>query len=204
MFLSPGRNMPTLNSVRIIGGKYRGRRLNFPDLLGLRPTPDRVRETLFNWLMNDIYDSLVLDLFAGSGALGIEALSRGSKHVIFVEKDPKAASFIQENLEKLGVEKDRYKIYVSDALKALETLNTLHAEPRDLIFLDPPFGKNLLAESLPSCLKCLALGGKIYIEQESSLSPENYLAKDFEILKDKTAGEVRYLLASLGRQVISG
>src|SRR5271167_1077110 len=90
------------NSVRIIAGIWRGRRVNFPDLPGLRPTPDRVRETLFNWLQHSIADARCLDLFAGSGALGLEALSRGAIEAIFVEQDPAAARAVQAQLVHFG------------------------------------------------------------------------------------------------------
>src|SRR5450631_2585916 len=90
------------NSVRIIGGSWRGRRINFPDIPGLRPTPDRVRETLFNWLQHDIAGARCLDLFAGSGALGLEALSRGAKDLVFVEQAVAAARGLQEQLTRLG------------------------------------------------------------------------------------------------------
>ncbi|MEP6547214.1 MAG: 16S rRNA (guanine(966)-N(2))-methyltransferase RsmD, partial [Gammaproteobacteria bacterium] len=90
------------NSVRIIGGSWRGRRINFPDIPGLRPTPDRVRETLFNWLQHDIAGARCLDLFAGSGALGLEALSRGAKELVFVEQAVAAARGLKEQLTRLG------------------------------------------------------------------------------------------------------
>src|SRR5271170_8121871 len=92
------------NSVRIIAGNWRGRRVNFPDLPGLRPTPDRVRETLFNWLQHSIAGSRCLDLFAGSGALGLEALSRGAMAAVFVEQDPAAARALQEQLLRFGAD----------------------------------------------------------------------------------------------------
>jgi 16S rRNA (guanine966-N2)-methyltransferase len=192
------------NSVRIIGGKYRGRRLTFPDLPGLRPTPDRVRETLFNWLMHDIHGACVLDLFAGSGALGVEALSRGASHVTFVEKDSKASRIIRENLDYLKALSSHYEVHQADALIYLASLSALTAcnAKFDLIFLDPPFGKDLLAQCLPACFACLKPGGKIYIEQESSLLPESYLPKslfeNLSVLKEKIAGEVRYLLINCG------
>src|SRR6202046_5142114 len=90
------------NSVRIIGGGWRGRRVNFPDIPGLRPTPDRVRETLFNWLQHDVAGARCLDLFAGSGALGLEALSRGAKELVFVEQAVAASRSLQEQLVRLG------------------------------------------------------------------------------------------------------
>ena len=94
--------MPARNSVRIIGGAWRGRRVPFPDLPGLRPTPDRIRETLFNWLQHSIVDTRCLDLFAGSGALGLEALSRGARTAVFVEQAPEAAQSLREQLARLG------------------------------------------------------------------------------------------------------
>ena len=94
--------MVTRNSVRIIGGAWRGRRIGFPDLEGLRPTPDRVRETLFNWVQFEVAGSRCLDLFAGSGALGLEALSRGAAEIVFIEKSPPAAQSIREHLRTFG------------------------------------------------------------------------------------------------------
>ena len=205
--MSPLGSKNKSNSVRIIGGKYRARRIHFPDVPGLRPTPDRVRETVFNWLMHDLHEAKVLDLFTGSAALGIEALSRGARHVVFVEKDPKAASAIQQNLDNFKVLKSHYELYLGDALGYLNNKVSVQANNAglsdesdqtgnkfDLIFLDPPFGKDLLRQCLPLCLKHLISGGKIYVEQESSLLPESYLPERLQILKEKTAGEVKYLL----------
>jgi 16S rRNA (guanine966-N2)-methyltransferase len=188
------------NTVRIIGGKYRARKLNFPDLPTLRPTPDRVRETLFNWLMHDVYGASVLDAFSGSGALGIEALSRGAERVVFIEQDRKAFSAIQENLNGFKIPPSSYQLHQGDALNYLKSLNAGYSERAtgavqfDLIFLDPPFGQGWLAKCLPYCLEALSPAGKIYIEQESSLDPKSYLPEEVSILKEKTTGEVTYLL----------
>ena len=125
------------NSVRIIAGAWRGRRVHFPDMPGLRPTPDRVRETLFNWLQHSIADTRVLDLFAGSGALGLEALSRGAREAVFVEQFPAAARSLQEQLVRFGGAA-KGRILGMGAARFLRA----SGEPFDVVFLDPPFGTN--------------------------------------------------------------
>src|SRR5271170_4491193 len=129
------------NSVRIIAGNWRGRRVNFPDVPGLRPTPDRVRETLFNWLQHSIAGSRCLDLFAGSGALGLEALSRGAREVVFVDEAQAAARALQAELERLGGSA-RARVVSAAAARFL----AMPGEPFDGIFLDPPYGRGALAE----------------------------------------------------------
>src|SRR5450432_2048001 len=123
------------NSVRIIGGEWRGRRINFPDIPGLRPTPDRVRETLFNWLQQAVAGARCLDLFAGSGALGLEALSRGAKALAFVEQAVPAARALREQLMRLGAT-SRAQVFEMGAARFLRSAG----EPFDIVFLDPPFG----------------------------------------------------------------
>ncbi len=123
------------NFVRIIGGSWRGRRVSFPDAPGLRPTPDRVRETLFNWLQSSIVDSRCLDLFAGSGALGLEALSRGAREVVFVERDQLTARALQAELKRLGGT-PKARVMELGAARFLRS----PGEPFDVVFLDPPFG----------------------------------------------------------------
>lgn len=178
------------NQIRIIGGRWRGRKLRFPDATGLRPTPDRVRETVFNWLMHDIHDANCLDAFAGSGALGLEALSRGAKNVVFLEQNSRAAVCIRKNLKEL------------DALAKVIETNTLNYLKRpanqqfNLIFLDPPFHKNLLPETLLLLRQgWLAQESLVYIESENSLELECIIRNTFEIIRDKKAGELRYSLA---------
>ena len=127
------------NSVRIIGGGWRGRRITFPDVPGLRPTPDRVRETLFNWLQHDIAGARCLDLFAGSGALGLEALSRGAKELVFVEQSVAASRALQEQLARLGAER-RSQVVEMGAARYLRGA----APAFDIVFLDPPFGRDAL------------------------------------------------------------
>jgi 16S rRNA (guanine966-N2)-methyltransferase len=131
--------------LRIIAGRHRGRRLQFPAGVDIRPTPDRVRETLFNWLQPRIEQARVLDLFAGSGALGLEALSRGAAHVTFVEKDRRAAAAIEAVTREWGEAGARVS-----CTGALEWLVTNGAEPPfDIVFLDPPYDSNLLETAPP-------------------------------------------------------
>ncbi len=180
------------NSVRIIAGEYRSRKLEFPSLEGLRPTADRVRETLFNWVRDSIQSQVCLDLFAGSGALGFEALSRGARQVDFIEKNAAAANSIRANLERLDAIKGR--VYCVDALKWLD--QTAQTETRyGLVFLDPPF-KDLLLKNTIASLEQAAImqdGCLVYVEQNLQSSvvelPANWIR-----LKDKKAGSVRYSL----------
>jgi 16S rRNA (guanine966-N2)-methyltransferase len=184
----------TQNSVRIIGGAWRGRRVAFPDMPSLRPTPDRVRETLFNWLQHSIVGARCLDLFAGSGALGLEALSRGAQELIFVEQAPRAAHCLREQLARLGGAA-RGRVIEVGAARFLRA----PGEPFDLVFLDPPFGQDALAEYLPMLAggRWLKEGGLVYLENERIQGPPT-LPVDWELLKSKSAGEVGYHLARAG------
>lgn len=172
-------------TIRIIGGQFRGKKLHFPDIEGLRPTPDRVRETLFNWLMHDIRDARCLDAFAGSGALGFEAYSRGAAHVTFLEKDPTAHS----HLLKLALSFNSPKLAVRKT-DACEFLQQTH-EQFNLVFLDPPFAKNYL----PQCLETLANsdvlmeGGLLYIESPEEVAVDPIV---WEQIKLKKAGQIVY------------
>jgi 16S rRNA (guanine966-N2)-methyltransferase len=181
------------NSVRIIAGAWRGRRVHFPDLPALRPTPDRVRETLFNWLQHSIAGARCLDLFAGSGALGLEALSRGASEVVFVEQFPAAARTLQEQLVRLGGE-SKARVMEMGAARFLRT----PAKAFDIVFLDPPFGTNALAEYVPmlDSEPWLAAGSLVYLENERSAGVPS-LPAHWELLKSKSAGEVGYHLARL-------
>jgi len=174
-------------TVRIIGGKFRGKKLLFPAIEGLRPTPDRVRETLFNWLMHDIRELRCLDAFAGSGALGFEAFSRGASQVTFLEVSRPAFLNLQKQVESFNA--TSLKIHNVDALAYL--LQT--SEVYDLIFLDPPFASNFLPECLQLLAKnpCLATGGLIYTESPEQMDID--LSK-WEALKSKQAGQVIYSL----------
>lgn len=152
----------TNQQLRIIGGEWRSRRLRFPEVDGLRPTLDRVRETLFNWLQFDIEGARVLDAFAGSGALGFESLSRDAKDVVFLEKHPKAALQLKDNLKLLHA--SNAQVWACDALVWLEQ----NPQPFDLVFLDPPFGDGLLQPMIDQLT--LLPGAQVYIEYEAGLS----------------------------------
>src|ERR1700734_513365 len=179
------------NSVRIIAGAWRGRRIHFPDVPALRPTPDRIRETLFNWLQQGIVGARCLDLFAGSGALGLEALSRGAKELVFVEQACAAARALQEQLLRLGAS-PKGRVFEMGAARYLRT----QPEPFDILFLDPPFGRDALAEYVPmiDSGNWLEVGGLVYLENEKT-SGAPALPPHWELLKSKSAGEVGYHLA---------
>lgn len=178
------------NTLRIIGGQWRGRKLRFPDGEGLRPTTDRVRETLFNWLQPVIAGARCLDLFSGSGALGLEALSRGAGEVVFVERNPRAVRALKENLALLQAEGT--EVHQGDSLAYLRSEH----KPFDVIFLDPPFRQNLLAPALTLLAEggLAAPGARIYIEMESEQG-EPELPPGWELLRSKQAGQVAYHLA---------
>jgi len=160
---APGRARGAANCVRIIGGQYRRRLLDFPGTEGLRPTPDRVRETLFNWLGQDLPGWTCLDLFAGSGALGFEAASRGAAHVIMIERDAKVSSALEHNRAALGI--NQTDILRVDALAWLAN----NRETFDLIFIDPPFDSGLAATVLADLARHLKPGGYAYVEQGAAV-----------------------------------
>ena len=185
-----------MGSVRIIGGKWRGRKLPFPDLPELRPTPDRVRETLFNWLQPDIEGAVCLDLFAGTGALGLEALSRGAKTVTMVEKNKTIISNINKNIESLGS-----KNVILNCQNSLSWLEQSISNQYNIVFLDPPFRQQLM---IPCCTQLekqglLAQNAKIYLELEVEFetlsTPFNW-----ELLRQKRAGQVNYFLFNRVKQ----
>jgi 16S rRNA (guanine966-N2)-methyltransferase len=182
------------NSVRIIGGAWRGRRVTFPDLPGLRPTPDRVRETLFNWLQHSLTQTRCLDLFAGSGALGLEALSRGAADVVFVEQSQAAARNLTDQLKVLGAEL-KSRVMEMGAARYLRN----PAQAFDIAFLDPPFGQDALAQYVPLLDGgWLKAGSLIYLENERAAGIPA-LPEHWELLKSKSAGEVGYHLARVTR-----
>jgi len=177
------------NKVKIIGGQWRGRNLPFPDIAGLRPTPARVRETLFNWLQYDIAVSRCLDLYAGSGALGIEAASRGAKQVVQVDNNAQVCRQLKANTELLSAL--QLKIVQQDVFRYLAG----DATAFNLVFLDPPFAQGLAIQAanwLEDKL-WLASDAKIYIEVESQLKIAG-LPENWDMLKHKTTGEVGYYL----------
>ncbi|WP_045227004.1 16S rRNA (guanine(966)-N(2))-methyltransferase RsmD [Methyloterricola oryzae] len=177
------------NELRIIGGQWRSRKLRFPAIPGLRPTSDRIRETLFNWLRQDLEGYRCLDLFAGSGALGLEAASRGAPRVVAVERSGEACSALKQNCALLDA--NHVEVVQQDVARYL--MGT--PEAFDVAFLDPPFHQDLVA---PTCRLLeergwLAPGARIYIESERHWVPEG-LPESWELLKTKTAGEVGYHL----------
>jgi 16S rRNA (guanine966-N2)-methyltransferase len=182
------------NKLRIIGGDWRSRCITFIDAPGLRPTPVRVRETLFNWLRDDIIASRCLDLYAGSGALGFEAASRGAKSVTQVENNALACRALKENAIALAAE--QVKIVQSDVMRYLAG----EAETFDVIFIDPPFAMGLAAETCQwlEDKGWLSKHAKIYVEVESTLKLEG-IPENWRLLKSKVAGEVGYhLFARVG------
>ncbi len=175
--------------LRIIGGSWRGRRLRFPDVEELRPTPDRVRETLFNWLGTRVQDARCLDLFAGSGALGLEALSRGAAEVVFVERNTLVARALRELLTEWGARNAH--VERADALAWLDGT----ARPFDIVFIDPPFAAELHTEAARrlEARGWLAPGARVYLEAPTR-TPLPELPRQWQPLKAKQAGEVGYHL----------
>ncbi|HET7202096.1 MAG TPA: 16S rRNA (guanine(966)-N(2))-methyltransferase RsmD [Steroidobacteraceae bacterium] len=178
--------------IRIIGGEWRGRKLHFPQAGGLRPTPDRVRETVFNWLQFDVAGKHCLDLFAGSGALGFEALSRGAAEVVFVERDPAAVAAIRDMLARLRC--DRARVEQQDAFGFLATAPL--RQPFDIVFLDPPYDERGLGRvcELLERGEWLASSAWIYLEDAASRGAPR-LPPGWALLRSKTAGDVGYHLA---------
>lgn len=154
----PPKSTRKVGQVRIIGGLHRRRLLTFPDSLGLRPTPDRVRETLFNWLGQTLHGLRCLDLFAGSGALGLEAASRGAVDVVLVERDARVAAALAANIHGLVI--PQAKVVREDGIAYLGRDSGLF----DIIFLDPPFDAGLLQPALRGAATHLAPDGRIYAE----------------------------------------
>ena len=179
--------------LRIIGGTWRGRKLRFPPSPEIRPTPDRVRETLFNWLGPRVPGARCLDLFAGSGALGLESLSRGAAQVTFVERDAAAARELNARLSEWGASGAR--VEQSDALRFLGATGSPLNDLFNIVFLDPPFGSDLLGQAAEGLEKggFLTPGALIYVEcaARNGLPP---LPPNWTATKAKQAGEVGYHL----------
>ena len=184
---NPGRGYR--NEFRIIAGQWRRRRLKFPDLPGIRPSPDRVRETLFNWLMDRVPNARCLDLFAGSGALGLEALSRGAASVLFVDREPEAIEALRAHLELLHAVNG--ELLQSNALAFL----CGPARPFDIVFLDPPFASPLLAESAMALEKSGWLSSQACIYMEYPLGSVSALPAAWEVSREGHAGRVGFALA---------
>jgi 16S rRNA (guanine966-N2)-methyltransferase len=176
--------------LRIVAGNWRSRLLDIADVPGLRPTSARIRETVFNWLAPSIQGARCLDLYAGTGALGLEALSRGARSTVFVEQSARAVRTLNGNIETLGA--DGAIVWQMDALQYLDRE---HPERFDVVFLDPPFATDMLEElcRLLAERQMLANDACIYLEQDRS-APEPNLPEGWQVLKNKTAGNVRYML----------
>ena len=174
------------NQLRIIGGEWKRRQLPFANIEGLRPTPDRVRETLFNWLMWDVQNTNVLDICAGSGALAFEALSRGASKVVMIEPDRSQAQFLTQNLELLKVPKSRAQLKVSTAQQSLPNLK----EQFDLVFLDPPYSLELWEQLALLADPLIQKNGYIYVEADRELNLLK-LPNSWVQVKSTKAGTVR-------------
>lgn len=170
--------------MRIIGGVWRSRLIHFPDVPDLRPTPDRVRETLFNWLGQDLSGLVCLDLFAGSGALGLEALSRGAAAVTLVESDCAAFTALQDNARQLGATGAR--------LEKIGALEFLAREPDryDVIFLDPPFRHSLSEPFFAQLERHLAVRGRVYLESSEAFKGR----PGWTVIRQGRAGNVHFHL----------
>jgi len=182
--------------IRIIAGKWKGRKLDFPIDGRARPTSGRLKETLFNWLAGHIEGAHCLDLFAGSGALGLEALSRGAVRCVFVENSFRTASVLRDSIRQLEAE-DSAEVLLANALSLV---SAGELGDYDLIFVDPPFHAQMLARLYPHLPSLMRPGGMLYIESaqnSSSLAP-----KPFELLKQTRVGDVRgqvFILPSDGK-----
>lgn len=176
-----------MNKVRIIGGDLRSRMISFPDEEGLRPTPDRVRETLFNWLGQTLYGRTCLDLFAGSGALGFEAASRGAERVVMVEMNRTVLRALQDNVMKLGCA--NVSVLGQDGLE----FASRDGQRYDVIFLDPPFQSDYLPKLLEILPQRLNENGVVYVESGAAI----IVQPPWQVLKSGRAGQVHYQLLGL-------
>jgi len=183
---SSGKSLP--NRLRIIGGRWRGVPVTFPSVEGLRPSPDRVRETLFNWLQTVVVEARCLDLFAGSGALGIEALSRGAAQATFVDSEPRVGEHLRQTLQRLQT--TGADVHVCGALQFLAR----PPQQFDVVFLDPPYASDLLQQACDAlALGWLAKDAYIYLEcPADKLLP--VLPAGWGLHRSKRAGQVGYYL----------
>ena len=178
-------------SVRIIGGKWKGRKIIFSEQIGLRPTGNRIRETLFNWLQGDLSNAKCLDLFSGSGALGIEALSRGAGMVKFIEKDKETAFFIAESLSTFEKESARGEVVCADVNEWIQK----NEEAFDIVFIDPPFNGDQIYEICQKVEATAMAKRLIYLEWHSDIDSSR-LPEKWNLLKQKKSGSVFFALCS--------
>jgi 16S rRNA (guanine966-N2)-methyltransferase len=212
--IAPGKTASSksaVGKVRIVGGQYKRTPLSVPNLPGLRPTPDRVRETLFNWLAGFTEGARCLDLFAGTGALGLEAASRGAKDVLLIESSKVAAAQIIDTLNRLK-QPENVQLKVISAETFISRYsdnggNVGNGSPTgdagfDLIFLDPPFGKDFLAKFVPRLAELLNTNGKVYVESDEpigALLQRLNVEAQWRVERAANAGQVYYHLLSLVR-----
>jgi 16S rRNA (guanine966-N2)-methyltransferase len=185
------KNSPA-GRLRIVAGNWRSRLLDIADVPGLRPTSTRIRETLFNWLAPGLPGARCLDLCAGTGALGLEALSRGAASAVFVERSAIATRMLRANIATLQATSAEVL-----QMDALDFSQAQASAPFDVVFLDPPFAADMLNDlcRLLSDRKLLASNARIYLEQDRD-RPEPELPEGWQVLKNKTAGNVRYMLVT--------
>lgn len=177
------------HSLRIIGGKWRSRKVTFANIPEIRPTTDRIRETLFNWLTTEMHDTTCLELYAGSGVLSLEALSRGARHVTIVEHNPQAIQSLQENFKKLVPDRNQYAIHratVSDWISSC-------TGSFDIIFIDPPFNCSTLPDLCEEIARKKIARKFVYLEAGKAIEPKD-LPFGWSIFRHKRAGGVHYCL----------
>ena len=194
-----------MNRIRIIGGTWRSRQLKFPDSPDLRPTPDRVRETLFNWLGQNLAGLTCLDLFAGSGALGFEAASRHAERVVMIESERRAFSALEQNLGELAGKNppigdqtgpaSRLQLVRADALEWICAPQRPGEAKYDVVFADPPYRSGLLASVLSHLPRLLNPGARVYAESAEAIAAEGYTA-----IRSAVAGQVHYQLLEYSGQ----
>ena len=178
-------------SIRIIAGKWKGRKINFPEQLDVRPTGNKTRETLFNWLQGELFGAKCLDLFSGSGALGLEALSRGAKYVRFVEKNNKTAGYIKKSLSEFEKEVTGEEVICADAIDWIQKNN----EVFDIVFIDPPFNGDQIYEICQKVEATAMAKRLIYLEWHSDID-NSLLPENWNFLKHKKFGSVFFALCS--------
>jgi 16S rRNA (guanine966-N2)-methyltransferase len=188
-----------VGKIRIIGGQFRGRQLEFPDQIQLRPTHDRIRETLFNWLMHDVVGASCLDLFAGSGALGFEALSRGASSAVFVDNDPETLIVLKNNAAKFDGKNT--EIISAEFRKSPPKFQD---KKFDLVFLDPPYESELILLALNWLQEnnLLNKNARIYVEIKKSVIPLIF-PLNFQILKEGSTKTISYYLLSQSSRAYS-
>lgn len=196
----PDRGKPGTGELRIIGGDWRSRKLTFPDAGGVRPTPARTRETLFNWLAPHLPGARCLDLFAGSGALGLEALSRGAGHSTFVDHTAVLAKALKDNLARLQCRNAEVLCQAVD-----QALAGPCQAPFDIVFMDPPFRQGWLERLFPLLDEngWIKPGGWVYVEHESEGSLPATPA-DWQLHRQKSAGQVSYHLFRVMAPAVAG